>query len=71
MTDLQRLRALPVTERLQLVEDLWDSIAEEPGELRLTAAHLAELDRRLDALEEKPDKGTDWETLKERILASL
>lgn len=64
MTDLQQLCSLPVAERLELVEDLWDSIAEEPGELRLTASHLAELDRRIDRFEESPEQGSDWNTLK-------
>ena len=71
MTDLRQLCSLPVAERLELVEDLWDSIAEEPGELRLTASHTAELDRRIDRFEESPDTGTDWNTLKGRIQESL
>jgi putative addiction module component (TIGR02574 family) len=71
MTDLRQLCSLPVAERLELVEDLWDSIAEEPGELRLTASHIAELDRRIDRFEESPDTGTDWNRLKGRIQESL
>ena len=71
MTDLRQLCSLPVAERLELVEDLWDSIAEEPSELRMTASHLAELDRRIDRLEEAPNEGTDWTILKGRILESL
>jgi putative addiction module component (TIGR02574 family) len=71
MTDLRQLRSLSVAERLELVEDLWDSIAEDPGELRLMASHLAELDRRIDRFEESPDQGIDWNTLKGRILESL
>lgn len=59
MTDLRQLCSLPVAERLELVEDLWDSIAEEPGELRLTASHLAELDRRIDRIKESPEQGSD------------
>ena len=71
MTAFQQLRSLPVAERLELVENLWDSIAEEPGDLRPTAAQVTELDRRLDRFEESPAEGTDWDTLKGRILASL
>ena len=44
-------RDLPIDQRLQLVEDIWDSIAEEanarPGSLPLSDAQRAELDRRL------------------------
>lgn len=71
MIDLRQLHELPVAERLELVEDLWDSIAEEPGELRLSAAHVAELDRRLERLEDSPQEGTEWNTLKARIAGSL
>ena len=58
-----KLCSLPVAERLELVDDLWDSIAEESGELRLTASHLGELDRRIDRFKESPDQGSDWNTL--------
>ncbi|MFM7180766.1 MAG: addiction module protein [Verrucomicrobiales bacterium] len=71
MTELEKLRSLPVAERLELVEDLWDSIAGESNSVGLSAAHLAELDRRLDRIEESPSEGTSWTTLRERILASL
>lgn len=46
-----KLRKLPLSERLRLVEDLWDSIAADQNALPLTAAQQAELDRRLDAYE--------------------
>lgn len=40
--------SLGVPERIQLVEDISDTIAEVPEEFGLTADHEAELDRRLD-----------------------
>jgi putative addiction module component (TIGR02574 family) len=45
------LRDLPVEQRLQLVEELWDSIAADQGALALSEAQRQELDRRLDAYE--------------------
>jgi len=45
------LRALPIAERIRLVEDLWDSIAADQAALPLTDEQRAELDRRLDAYE--------------------
>ncbi|MGH7656020.1 MAG: addiction module protein [Gemmatimonadaceae bacterium] len=52
--DFDSLRRLPVAERLQLVQDLWDSIAvETPApDLPLTPTLVAELDRRLKDLDE-------------------
>ncbi len=46
-----KLQALPLEERIRLVEDLWDSIAAEQAALALTSEQKAELDRRLDAYE--------------------
>lgn len=45
------LRKLPIEERIRLVEDLWDSIAADQGELPLTPEQRDELDRRLDVYE--------------------
>ncbi len=46
-----KLHALPLEERLRLVEDLWDSIAADQRSLPLTPEQQSELDRRLDAYE--------------------
>jgi putative addiction module component (TIGR02574 family) len=52
-----RLRELPLAERIKLVEDLWDSIAEEQNALPITPEQKAELDRRLDAYENDANPG--------------
>jgi putative addiction module component (TIGR02574 family) len=61
------LSTLSVSERIQLVEDLWDSIAAETGEVPLTAAQIAELERRLADMERDPQAGDSWETVRARI----
>jgi putative addiction module component (TIGR02574 family) len=62
------LLELPVSERLQLVEDLWDSIAEVPEANELSKAQRDELDRRLNAYHDNPESGSRWMEVKERIL---
>ena len=52
-----KMRALPVEERIRIVEDLWDSIAADQEALRLTVEQKAELDRRLDAYEADRNPG--------------
>lgn len=66
---LEELRKLPVADRLQLVEDLWDSIAEDsPEEAFPVSPELAEeLDRRLAEFEADPDSALPWEQVRERI----
>jgi putative addiction module component (TIGR02574 family) len=51
------LKTLPISERIRLVEDLWDSIASDQSALPLTDAQRAELDRRLDAFESDGNRG--------------
>ena len=68
--NLSELLQLPVEERLKLVEALWDSIAEFPEALELSAAQKQELDRRLESYESDPEAGVPWAQLKQRLLAS-
>ena len=62
------LLALPVKDRLRLVEDLWDSIAEVPEAIELSDAQRTALDLRLDAYHANPEGGSPWNDVKERIL---
>lgn len=59
---------LSVAERIELVEDIWDSIAEAPEKVELTDIQKAALDERLEAYHRNPDEGSPWETVKKRIL---
>ena len=60
--------SLSVPERILLVEDIWDSIAEFPEEVTLTSAQKQELDLRLDAYHRDPDAGAPWSEVRKRIL---
>jgi len=51
---------LSVEERLKLIEDLWDSVADDPDAVPLTEAQAEELDRRLEAYEKDGDPGRPW-----------
>ena len=53
------LRTLSIGERMQLVEDIWDSIAADQAVLPLTDEQRVELDRRLDAYETDNIKGRE------------
>ncbi len=60
---------LPVEERLELVGDIWDSIAQAPDALELSEPQRAELDRRLEAYRRDPKAGSPWSEVKARILS--
>jgi len=70
MTALQELETLPVPERLQLVEDLWDSIARSNAEIPIPQWQIDELDRRKQNYLRNPDSGRTWDEVKEDILQS-
>lgn len=53
------LHTLSIHERIQLVEDIWDSIAADQAVLPLTDEQKVELDRRLDAYETDNVKGRE------------
>ena len=67
MSDLLKLSP---SERIQLAEDLWDSVAEIPESIELSAAQREELDRRLEAYHADPDAGSPWESIKASLRKS-
>jgi putative addiction module component (TIGR02574 family) len=65
---LKKATSLPVPDRIKLVEDIWDSIADEPADFSLTPAQKRELDGRLNAMRKNPSRAVSWTEAKERIL---
>jgi putative addiction module component (TIGR02574 family) len=58
---------LSVAERIQLIEDVWDSLATTPEAIPVTQAQRDELDRRLDAHRDNPGEGASWQQVKAGI----
>jgi putative addiction module component (TIGR02574 family) len=61
------IRLLPVAERLNLVEQIWDSIVEDEHASELTEAQKAELGRRVALHDESPNRGIPWEDVRNRL----
>jgi putative addiction module component (TIGR02574 family) len=61
---------LSIAERIQLAEDLWDSILDRQDEIELDSAQQQELDRRIDRYRQDPTAGATWETVKQRLGSS-
>ena len=64
---LEQAKALPVRERIQLVQDIWDTIGED--DVELTAEQAAELDRRIEDHKRNPDKVVSWAQVDTRLSA--
>jgi len=64
-------RGLPIPERLKLVEDIWDSIAQEanvrPEALPITDAQREELRHRAADADAHPDEAIPWEQLRDEL----
>jgi putative addiction module component (TIGR02574 family) len=58
---------LSVSERIQLAEDLWDSIIDKQEDLPLDPVQQQELDRRLVQHRQDPNAGSTWKTVKQRL----
>jgi putative addiction module component (TIGR02574 family) len=65
---LPELLKLSVAERIQLVEDIWDSIAAEPDAVHLSDELRGELDRRLDEQAANPGVRRPWSEAKARLM---
>ena len=66
-TRVAEIFELSVAERIQIVEDIWDSIGNAPEEVSLTESEKEELDKRLESYRQNPDEGIEWETLKKNL----
>ena len=56
-------KALPLAERVELVEALWETIVDEGFEPPLTPAQAQELDARLRDHRENPEGVISWEEI--------
>jgi len=63
-------KKLSIPDRIQLVEEIWDSIAEESGCFELSEAQKQELDRRLASFKANPIQGRTWEEIKAEFFNS-
>lgn len=59
---------LSIPERIQLVEDIWDTIAAEADSIELTEEEKRIINERLEAYHRDPVLGSPWEDVFKRIV---
>jgi len=64
---IDEIKMLDVTERIILVEEIWDSIAKEQDNIGLSAYEKEVLNARLASLEDYPDALMSWDKMKSKI----
>jgi putative addiction module component (TIGR02574 family) len=60
---------LSIPERIQLVEDIWDTIAAKADSLELTEEEKKIIDARLERYHQNPELGSPWEDVYKRIVS--
>ena len=58
---LAAAKALPLDERIEVAEGLWEDIADNGYDPDLTAEQIEKLERRADRLCRNPKSGIPWE----------
>ena len=66
-TSVADILELSIPERIQVVEDIWDSISAVPESVSLSEEQKIELDRRLQAYHKNPNAGSPWAVVRERL----
>ena len=62
------IRKLPLNERIQLVEAIWDTIAEDtPVQLGVGEADVAEFERRWKAHQVAPEDAASWDEVRKKL----
>jgi putative addiction module component (TIGR02574 family) len=64
---LEAAKALPLSERIEFAEALWESITDAGHEPPLTPAQAMELDRRLEEHRKHADTAISWEQVNDQL----
>ena len=61
------IEKISIAERIQLAEDLWESVLADPKSLSVTDEQKQVLDKRLEKHRQEPDTGSTWQSVKNRF----
>jgi len=62
------INRLTPEEKLRLIEELWDTMAQNPDQLSVPVAHERALAEDHVAYRADPDAGASWSEVKQRIM---
>jgi len=66
----EQAKKLSISDRILLVEEIWDTIAEENQAFELTDGQKRELDRRLESVRTNRGQGRTWDEIKAEFMKS-
>jgi putative addiction module component (TIGR02574 family) len=65
---LKEALKLSIDDKLRLIEDVWDSIYENPEDIPVSDEQKKELDLRLENYYKNPGNVIKWEVLRQELL---
>lgn len=68
-TLIAQAKGLSTVERIELIEQLWESLANE--DITVSSAQKQLLDQRLAEVQTQPQLQSDWAAVKERLQQAL
>ncbi len=71
LDDIIAISSLSLPERVVLAQELWDSIHADACAAPFTPEQLAEIDRRISALDAGEMKCESWESVRDRVRSEL
>jgi putative addiction module component (TIGR02574 family) len=63
----EQIMPLTVAERLQLIEEIWNSISNDESEIALTSAQQEEIERRLASYTDIKNQSKSWQEIKQKF----
>ena len=67
MTDVPSLESMTLTEKLQLIEKVWDDVCRQAGDVRSPDWHRAALEERERRLRDGQSTISSWSDAKKRL----
>jgi len=64
------IQSLSTQERIQLAEQLWDSVRDKSNEIEVTPEQIKLLESRLESLQSDGEFGDSWKNVKARVIDS-
>ena len=66
---LDQILELPPAQRVEIAQEIWESVFDHPDGVLLTDAQKEELERRWHAFQQDPDEGEPWEDVKRSLFS--
>jgi putative addiction module component (TIGR02574 family) len=66
---IEQILELSPTERLEIVQEIWESLHRRDEDVPVTPAQRVELERIWEEFQKDPEEGEPWEEFRKSLLA--